>query len=123
MASNKILLIDDMKGIRESLDVILTMQGYSVECAKNGVDGLRMAQLTRYELIITDILMPELDGNEVVIKLRELGNETPVLAVSAGGDGVSASQALTLAKQKATAVMEKPFSKEELLHQIKQLIH
>ena len=120
--SKKILLIEDMKGVRDSLDVILTIQGYHVEFAENGNEGLEKAQSTKYDLIITDILMPELDGTEVIIKLREFGNETPVLAISAGGDGVSASQALTLAIQKANAVLEKPFSKEELLDQIKQLI-
>ena len=120
--SKKILLIEDMKGVRDSLDVILTIQGYYVEFAVNGSEGLEKAQSTNYDLIVTDILMPELDGTEVIIKLHELGNDTPVLAISAGGDGVSASQALTLAMQKANAVLEKPFSKEELLNQIKQLI-
>lgn len=120
--SQKILLIEDMKGVRESLEVILSIQGYEVEFANDGVEGLEKAKGSSYDLIITDILMPELDGTEVIIQLRASGNKTPVLAISAGGDGVSASQALTLAKEKANAVMEKPFSKEELLDQMKQLI-
>ena len=118
----KILLIEDMKGVRESLEVILSVQGYQVDFATNGSEGLQKAKSATYDMIITDILMPELDGSEVIMELQAFGNTAPILAISAGGDGVSASQALTLAKKKASAVMEKPFSKEELLDQIKQLI-
>ena len=117
--SKKILLIEDMKGVRESLEVILSIQGYQIDFASNGSEGLQKAKSSSYHLIITDILMPELDGSEVIMQLQASGNKTPILAISAGGDGVSASQALTLAKEKANAVMEKPFSKEELLEQIK----
>lgn len=120
--SKKILLIEDMKGVRDSLEVILSIQGYEVDFADNGAIGLKMAKASSYDLIITDILMPELDGTEVIMQLRSGGSQTPILAISAGGDGVSADQALTLAKEKASAVMEKPFSKEELLDQINQLI-
>ena len=120
--SQKILLIEDMKGVRDSLDVILSMQGYQIDQAHNGQEGLDKAKSSQYDLIITDILMPELDGTEVIIQLRNAGNDTPILAISAGGNGVSASQALTLAQEKASAVLEKPFSKEELLNQVKQLI-
>lgn len=120
--SHKILLIEDMKGVRESLDVILSMQGYAVDFADNGQTGLDKAKSSKYDLIITDILMPELDGSEVIMQLKNSGNDTPILAISAGGNGVSASQALTLAQEKASAILEKPFAKEELLNQVKQLI-
>jgi CheY-like chemotaxis protein len=120
--SKKILLIEDMKGVRESLEVILSIQGYEVEFASNGTQGLQKAQSSKYDLVITDILMPELDGTEVIMSLRSSGSKVPILAISAGGDGVSAKQALTLAKEKATAILEKPFSKEDLLKAIKTLI-
>ena len=120
--SQKILLIEDMKGVRESLEVILSIQGYQVDFASHGKEGLDKAKSSQYDLIITDILMPELDGTEVIIQLRNYGNNTPILAISAGGNGVSASQALTLAQEKASAILEKPFSKEELLDQVTQLI-
>jgi DNA-binding response OmpR family regulator len=120
--SQKILLIEDMKGVRESLEVILSIQGYKVDFANNGTEGLHKAKASKYDLVITDILMPEMDGTEVIIQLRTSGNQVPILAISAGGDGVSAKQALTLAKEKASAILEKPFSKDELLKKIKELI-
>ena len=120
--SNKILLIEDMKGVRESLEVILSIAGYQVEFANNGAEGLDKAKSVSYDLIITDILMPELDGTEVIMQLREAQNQTPVLAISAGGDGVSASQALMIARENANGVLEKPFSKDELLGEVKRLV-
>ena len=120
--SNNILLIEDMKGVRDSLEMIVSAAGHNIDVSSNGRDGLQKALSKDYDLIMTDILMPELDGTEVIIQLQEAGKKTPVLAISAGGDGVSASQALTLAQEKADAILEKPFSKEELLEKIKQLI-
>ena len=120
--SKKLLLIEDMKGVRESLEVILSIQGYQVDFANNGKEGIQKAQSSKYDLVITDILMPELDGTEVIMQLRSAGNKVPILAISAGGDGVSAKQALTLAKEKASGILEKPFSKEDLLNAIKGLI-
>lgn len=120
--SKKILLIEDMKGVRDSLKFILSINGYDTDVADNGVDGLQKAQAASYDLIITDILMPELDGVELIMQLRASGDKTAILAISAGGDGVSASEALTLARERADAVLEKPFSKAEFLNQINQLI-
>lgn len=120
--SQHILLIEDMKGVRDSLEMILTMAGYTVDFATNGLEGLEKIKSASYDLVVTDILMPELDGSEVIMQMHTMGNKTPVLAISAGGNGVSAEQALVLAKQKATAILEKPFSKDDLITQIKSII-
>jgi CheY-like chemotaxis protein len=120
--SKRVLLIEDMKGVRDSLEVILSLQGYQVDFATNGSEGIQKAKSSAYDLIITDILLPQLDGTEVIFQLRALGNNTPIVAISAGGDGVSAKQALMLAKEKASAVLEKPFSKDMLLDAVRSLI-
>lgn len=119
--SKQLLIIEDMQGVRDSLEVILSIAGYEVDMAKDGQEGLNKASTKSYDLIITDILMPELDGTEVIVQLKNAGNKTPILAISAGGNGVSASQALTIAQEKADSVMEKPFSKEDLLGKVKEL--
>ena len=118
----RILLIEDMKGVRESLEIILTMQDFHVEMAADGTEGLRIAKAANFDLVITDILMPEIDGAEVILALRAAGNKTPILAISGGGNGVSAATALTLAKAKADAVLEKPFSKADFLAAVRKLI-
>ena len=110
-----------MKGVRDSLEIVLSVHGHQVEFAKNGAEGLKMAEASTYDLVITDMLMPELDGSEVIRQLKASGNPARVLAISAGGDGISASQALNFAKEHADAVMEKPFAKEELLKEVAAL--
>ena len=120
--SQKILLIEDMQGVRDSLEMILSMANYEVDTAENGEEGLIKAGSRDYDLIITDILMPKTDGIDVILTLEKKGIKIPILAISAGGNGVSASDALTVAAQKATAILEKPFSKEELLTKVKTLL-
>jgi two-component system OmpR family response regulator len=90
--------------------------------AADGAEGLRMAKAANFDLVITDILMPEIDGAEVILALRAAGSKTPILAISGGGNGVSAAAALTLAKAKADAVLEKPFSKADFLAAVRKLI-
>jgi DNA-binding response OmpR family regulator len=120
--AKKILLIDDMKGIRDSLEMILSMGGYQLDLAADGAEGLRKANSTAYDLIVTDILMPAVDGTEVIMALRASGSRVPILAISGGGAGVSADAALMVAKEKATAILAKPFSKSELLDAVRALI-
>lgn len=119
---SKILLIEDMKGVRDSLEVILSLAGHQVDQATNGQEGIQKIESGSYDLVITDILMPEIDGTEVIIKSKSVKPGTPVIAISAGGNGVSASQALEIASQKADKVLEKPFSKDQLLEAIESLI-
>ena len=115
-----ILLVEDMKGVRDSLEVILT-QSYALDCADSADAGLSLVKTKSYDLIITDIIMPGMDGNEFMIQLKKLCN-SPILAISAGGNGASPDQALMLAKQLAEDILEKPFSKETLLQKIESMI-
>ena len=117
----KILLIEDMKGVRDSLEMILSMAGHDVEQAENGTQGLEKIGGGSYDLVVTDILMPETDGTEVILQAKQKNSKIPILAISAGGNGVSADQALIIASQKADAILEKPFSKEEFLQKIDEL--
>lgn len=119
---SKILLIEDMKGVRESLEMILSMAGHEIALAENGKQGLEKMKSGSYDLVITDILMPEVDGTEVILEAKKSNAALPILAISAGGNGISADQALTLASQKADAILEKPFSKEDLLQKVSELI-
>ena len=116
----KILLIDDMKGIRESLEVILAST-YSLDVVDTAQGGLTKLGASKYDLIITDIIMPGMDGNEFIIQAKNKSS-CPILAISAGGNGASPDQALMLAKQQASDVMIKPFSKNDLLAKIEQMI-
>jgi len=120
--SYKILLIEDMKGVRDCLKVILGSAGHVIDMATNGREGLEKARGSKYDLIITDILMPELDGTEVIMQLKASNDTTPILAISAGGGGASNAQALSIANERANGTLKKPFSKDEILEKITELL-
>ena len=102
----KLLIIDDERGIRNTLREILADEGYEVEVAENGKQGLEMAQAKAYDLIFSDIKMPEMDGMEVLKALKEPtpdpslkggeieSAETPIVMITGHGDVETAVQAL-----------------------------
>lgn len=99
----KLLIIDDERGIRNTLREILADEGYEVEVAENGKQGLEMAQAKAYDLIFSDIKMPEMDGLEFLAKLKngendanDANGECPVVMITGHGDVETAVQALKL---------------------------
>lgn len=101
----KILIIDDERGIRNTLREVLADEGYEVEVAENGKQGLEMAQAKSYDLIYSDIKMPEMDGLEVLSKISEFraqnsdsfeSIECPIVMISGHGDIETAVQALKM---------------------------
>lgn len=96
----KLLIIDDERGIRNTLREILADEGHEVDVAENGKQGLEMARAKAYDLIFSDIKMPEMDGMEVLAKLKGESDEefssaeTPVVMISGHGDVETAVQAL-----------------------------
>lgn len=113
----KILVIDDERAIRNTLKEILEFEGYTVEVAENGRVGLDMALATKYDLIYTDIKMPEMDGMEVLQAYRktvqEQGTEeAPVVMISGHGTVETAVDAL---KSGAYDFIVKPLDLNRLL--------
>ena len=94
----KLLIIDDERGIRNTLREILADEGHEVDVAENGKQGLEMAQAKAYDLIFSDIKMPEMDGLEFLKALKdgEETAETPVVMISGHGDVETAVQALKM---------------------------
>lgn len=103
----KILIIDDERGIRNTLREILADEGHNVEVAENGINGLQMATKNAYDLIFSDIKMPEMDGIEVLSSIKSTGEyasqntpiasaETPIVMITGHGDVETAVQALKL---------------------------
>lgn len=80
---NKILIVEDDKAILMGLKDDLEFEGYKVYIALNGKEGLKKAIAQKFQLIILDILLPELNGFEVCKKLREAGKDTPILMITA----------------------------------------
>lgn len=119
---SNILLIEDMKGVQTSMAMILTNAGHSVTTADDGRHGIETFESKEFDLVITDILMPEMDGSEVLFALMKKPSRPPMIAVSAGGGSINASEALRFASKIADAVLEKPFSRNELLEVVDRLV-
>ena len=102
----RLLIIDDERGIRNTLREILSDEGHEVDVAENGKQGLEMAQAKAYDLIYSDIKMPEMDGIDVLKALKNgendengdatLNGEVPIVMISGHGDVETAVQALKL---------------------------
>ena len=90
----KILIIDDEKSIRNTLKEILTYEGYEVTEAQDGMEGLKFVEKDKFDIILSDIKMPKMDGIEVLEKLQEISPETPVVMISGHGNIDTAVEAI-----------------------------
>jgi CheY-like chemotaxis protein len=113
--SRFILLVDDEEAIRSMGQLILEMAGHRVICAESGLKAQRLLEREPVELIITDMLMPDGDGLELLAMLKKLPSPPRTIVMSGGGLN-SVDYYLKLAKQLgAHHVLNKPFSSAELL--------
>jgi DNA-binding NtrC family response regulator len=115
----RILVIDDEADIRESLETLLCLEGYMVELAQNGVEGLRRAESASYDIILLDLMMPDRSGMEVLREIRERDTETPIFMITAYG---SVEVAVTALKNGANDYFSKPWDNEKLLIEIERMI-
>jgi len=117
-----ILLIDDMKGVRRAVSAVLKRAGHTITEADDGGAGLELLKSQRFDLVITDMLMPQHDGMEVLLFLEQQPNRPKVLAISGGGSQVSADEAFMLARSKADTTLAKPFDNADLLAMVDKLL-
>jgi two-component system response regulator PilR (NtrC family) len=108
---SKILVIEDEKNMREILKILLEGEGYKVSTATDGVEGLGWINREIFDLIITDIKMPGLDGFQVLKKAQELSPETLVIMITAFGTTESAIESMKLG---AYDYLHKPFKIDEI---------
>ena len=118
----QILLVDDDDLARFAMCEVLKRAGHKVTEAGNGKLGLTAQASTDFDVIITDIIMPEVEGIEFIIKIREQSPNIPVIAVSGGGR-VSQTDYLESAKELgATATLSKPFSEDQLNEKVAECL-
>src|SRR5438445_588376 len=114
-----VLVIDDEADIRESLETLLTMEGYAVDLAQNGTEGLRAIEQRAYDLVLLDLMMPDRSGMDVLREVRERDQETPIFLITAYGSVEAAVEAL---KSGANDYFSKPWDNEKLLIEIEHMI-
>jgi CheY-like chemotaxis protein len=118
----RLLLIDDDPALLSLLRRTLERAGYEVVTAPNGREGLQRLTTGPFDLLITDIVMPEMEGLELILKLRQTHPALRIIAISGGGQLRPASY-LNLARLSgAMTVLAKPFELEELLTAVQKLL-
>ena len=118
-ARGRILIVDDEEDIRESLETLLTLEGYSVDMAVNGTAGLDRMGQTAYDLVLLDLMMPDMSGMEVLAEVRQRDRETPIFLITAYGSIDVAVKAL---KAGANDYFSKPWDNEKLIIEIDRQI-
>jgi two-component system OmpR family response regulator len=112
MAKANILVVDDEAGVRDMLADALRMQGYAAATAADGHAALRDIYEGDFDLIVSDVNMPKVNGFELLERLRAAGNETPVILLTARGDRADVAVGF---RAGADDYVTKPFGLEELL--------
>jgi DNA-binding response OmpR family regulator len=110
-----VLLVDDDDSVLETISPMLTDAGYDVLGVAKARIGFDEFQSRPVDLIITDILMPEMEGIEFILKLRKESPSVPIIAISGSGRSSTIDYLAMARRLGATAVLEKPFGREELL--------
>ena len=118
----RILIIDDEVQIREMLDQMLTREGYDVVSAPNGKVGMKLCRENPVDLIITDIIMPEKDGIEMILELRHDFSDLKIIAISGGGRLGPDGYLEMAQKLGAHKTFFKPFNRREILDAVEELL-
>src|SRR3989338_10160333 len=90
----QILIVEDEKSMREVLKILLAGEGYDVTAAADSVDGMNLINRDIFDMVITDIKMPKINGFEILKKVREISPDTLVIMITAFGTTESAIEAM-----------------------------
>lgn len=117
-----ILIVEDDDTYRRSLEQILTKSGFTTTSAANGRIALDLYHPERFDAVVLDLIMPDIEGIETLTKLRRMSPNVKVIVISGGGK-IDAKDYLALAlKLGAVEVLAKPFSAEELLNTMRGIL-
>lgn len=117
----KVLIIDDEEDIRSVLKDMLGMSGYSVDTAENGKKAKELYDKTDYDVVITDIIMPEQDGFEVILDYRNKNQLDRIIAIS-GGRRTSSDDYLNIASHfGVSSIFSKPPNYKDLMAKVDEI--
>src|SRR5215472_4980844 len=115
----RVLVVDDEPNIRELVQVALKFHGCTVSTAVNGTDAMRQAEATRPDLIVLDVMLPDIDGFEVCRRLRASGNEVPVIFLTARDTSSDTVTGLAIGGDDYAT---KPFSIDALVARVRAVL-
>jgi two-component system response regulator (stage 0 sporulation protein F) len=118
----RILLVEDDDQLRTMLKEVLKRSGHEVWEASNGTGVCDMYEKQRFDLVITDLVMPNIEGLEVIMDLRRIDRTVRIIAISGGGQS-KATDYLRLAKKLGVQLtLAKPFGNQQFLEAVSQVL-
>ena len=114
----KILIVEDEKRLAQLLKEAISDSFFKVIIAKDGIEGLKKYKSFKPDIVITDIMMPQLDGLEMTLKIKEIDSNTPIIVLSAHSDKEKLLKAIDVGINK---YFIKPFDPDEVIEHIKKL--
>lgn len=117
-----VLIIEDDEFVQQMLKQTFERAGYEVATASNGNIGLKLYQCKPFDVVITDLIMPEMEGIETISHLRKDNPEVKVIAISGGGRNNPQSYLFIAEKLGAARTFTKPVDRKELLKAVEELI-
>ncbi len=115
----RILVVDDDQGMREFLEIMLTREGYKVKAASGGKEALSLCGKKKFDLVITDLKMPKIDGIDLLKAIKEISPETMVILITGYASGETAVAAM---KEGAFDYLEKNFDVDDLKSTVKDAL-
>ncbi len=116
----KLLIIEDEKPLAHALELKMKHEGYAVETALNGMDGQKLAEAGKYDMILLDLIMPEIDGFTLLKAIRDKGVKTPVIILSNLGQDEDRAKAQTLGVTEYFVKANTPIS--EIIAKVKSVL-
>jgi DNA-binding NtrC family response regulator len=117
-----ILVVDDQKDICRVIERILQKEGHKISIAADGREGGKIFDEGTFDLLITDLIMPEMDGIELIMQIKKQKPDQNIIAMSGGGIGKSDSYLNIAAKLGVAHTIEKPFRANDLLKVVHEII-
>ena len=115
----KILFVDDDPNFQKMVEIFLRNNSYDISFAKNGRSALHLIQQHVYDLVISDVQMPEMDGLTMITEIKKVNADLPVIIVSAFGNESMAEKAIAAG---ARLILNKPFESKALISAIETFI-
>jgi CheY-like chemotaxis protein len=112
----RILLVDDQRPVRDAINLLLGLDKHTVVGAANGVEALALFKPDHFDLVITDFEMPQMKGNELAARIKQISPSQPILMITAY------AERLDDADNPVDAVLNKPFQLEELRRVMAELV-
>jgi CheY-like chemotaxis protein len=117
-----VLLVDDDREIGQLMVRFLLKSGYTAECANNGQAALRILQRRQVAIVVTDILMPEVDGYELIMQLRQAPHRPAIVAMSGNPSKIGMDFLKSARQLGADHVLPKPFLPQDLVGLVREIL-